>query len=111
MALFEQLSFLAENMDCLIENILYVLIFTLFLIIYVYYKNAFRYWSDMGVPQLDPSFPFGDMYDTIFRKQNMGDKIKQIYDRMKGERYVYVFIVLIFNKKLLTFRKQAFSKT
>lgn len=78
-------------MDCLIENILYVLIFTLFLIIYVYYKNAFRYWSDMGVPQLDPSFPFGDMYDTIFRKQNMGDKIKQIYDRMKGERYVGLY--------------------
>ncbi|CAH1164438.1 unnamed protein product [Phyllotreta striolata] len=59
--------------------------------IYVYYKKSFGYWSDMGVPQLEPTFPFGDMSDAIFRRKNMGDKIKEIYDRMKGKRYVGLY--------------------
>nr|AZR39433.1 cytochrome P450 [Agasicles hygrophila] len=71
---------------------------SILILLYIYYKNAFRYWKNINVPQLDPSFPFGDMYETIFRKQNMGDKIKEIYDKMKGHRYVGLYF---FSRKAL----------
>lgn len=60
-------------------------------ILYIYFRHSYRYWKRMGVPQLEPSFPFGDMASVIFRKQNMGDKIKEIYDKMKGHRYVGLY--------------------
>ncbi|CAG9830350.1 unnamed protein product [Diabrotica balteata] len=78
-------------MEVVKENLGLILFLTIFVLIYMYYKNAYKYWKNMGVPQLDPEFPFGDMYDTIFRKQNMGDKIKEIYDKMKGQRFVGLY--------------------
>ncbi|CAH0553140.1 unnamed protein product [Brassicogethes aeneus] len=60
-------------------------------ILYAYFRHSFNYWKNMGVSQLNPTFPFGDMADVIFRKKNMGDKIKEIYDRMKGEKYVGLY--------------------
>ncbi|XP_066247950.1 cytochrome P450 6a2-like [Euwallacea similis] len=60
---------------------------------YAYFKNAYRYWATLGIPQLNPSFPFGDFKDVIFRKQNMGDKIKDIYnqERLKGHDFVGLY--------------------
>ncbi|XP_066146277.1 cytochrome P450 6a2-like [Euwallacea fornicatus] len=60
---------------------------------YAYFKNAYRYWTTLGVPQLNPNFPFGDFKDVIFRKQNMGDKIKDVYDqeRLKGHNFVGLY--------------------
>ncbi|XP_057666256.1 probable cytochrome P450 6a14 [Diorhabda carinulata] len=78
-------------MDYTIGNLTILLISGLILLIYKHYQRAYKYWKNMGVPQLDPCFPFGDMYDTIFRKKNMGDKIKEIYDKMKGHRYVGLY--------------------
>ncbi|CAH2007828.1 unnamed protein product [Acanthoscelides obtectus] len=72
------------------ESIMVLFIIALSLI-YVYFKKSYNYWSGMGVPQLSPSFPFGDMASVIFRKQNMGDKIKEIYEKMKGHRYVGLY--------------------
>nr|CAI5868967.1 unnamed protein product [Callosobruchus analis] len=68
-----------------------VLLITTISLIYVYFKKCHNYWKNMNVPQLSPSFPFGDMASVIFRKQNMGDKIKEIYDKMKGHRYVGLY--------------------
>lgn len=39
----------------------------LLILIYAYFKNAYKYWSSLRIPQLDPIFPFGDMADVIFR--------------------------------------------
>nr|WET52687.1 cytochrome P450 [Phaedon brassicae] len=68
-----------------------ILLATLACLVYAYFKRAYSYWKSMGVPQLNPTFPFGDMASVIFRRQNMGDKIKEIYDRMKGKRYVGLY--------------------
>ncbi|KAG5876193.1 hypothetical protein JTB14_001936 [Gonioctena quinquepunctata] len=78
-------------MNAFTENIFLILLFSLFILIYLHFKRAYTYWRNMGVAQLEPSFPFGDMASVIFRKQNMGDKIKEIYDRMKGQRYVGLY--------------------
>ncbi|KAL3280009.1 hypothetical protein HHI36_017517 [Cryptolaemus montrouzieri] len=63
------------------------------LIIYIYFKHSYKYWKSRGVPQLNPSFPFGDMADVIFRRQNMGDKIRDIYSyaRQRGDKYVGLY--------------------
>ncbi|KAJ8934437.1 hypothetical protein NQ318_017138 [Aromia moschata] len=73
------------------DNIPAILLAALAILVYAYFKRAHSYWKSMGVPQLEPSFPFGDMASVIFRKQNMGDKIKEIYDTMKGRRYVGLY--------------------
>lgn len=62
-------------------------------LIFLYFKRAHSVWTARGVPQLRPTFPFGDMAAVIFRRQNMGDKIKEIYDwaRGKGHRFVGLY--------------------
>lgn len=69
--------------------------------IYLYFLHAFTYWKSRKVPQLDPSFPFGDMASAIFRKQNMGDKIKEIYDKMKPRECKYVGLYFFSRKAFL----------
>lgn len=78
-------------MSWLPENTLLIVVATSLCLLYAYFKYSHKYWCRMGVPQLDPTFPFGDMASVIFRKQNMGDKIKEIYDKMKGNRYVGLY--------------------
>ncbi|KAJ8968107.1 hypothetical protein NQ314_002462, partial [Rhamnusium bicolor] len=78
-------------MSVILDNVFTILLATLIIVIYLYFKHAHTYWKNMGVPQLNPSFPFGDMASVIFRKQNMGDKIKEIYDKMKGHKYVGLY--------------------
>lgn len=72
----------------------------LFLLI-LYFKHAYGYWKRRGVPQLNPAFPFGDMASVIFRRQNMGDKIKEIYDHMKTNGHKYVGLYFFSRKALL----------
>lgn len=73
------------------EHVLPIAVAILLCGLYAYFKFAYSYWRRKGVPQLNPTFPFGDMASVIFRKQNMGDKIKEIYDQMKGKRYVGLY--------------------
>ncbi|KAJ8982768.1 hypothetical protein NQ317_018180 [Molorchus minor] len=75
-----------------------ILLTTAILLIYIYFRISYTYWKKLGVPQLNPSFPFGDMAAVIFRRQNMGDKIKEIYDKMKGHKYVGLYF---FSRKAL----------
>ena len=35
------------------------LLCTVFLAIYVYFINAYKYWKEKGVPYLEPKFPLG----------------------------------------------------
>lgn len=72
-------------------NALAVLLATLAVIIYAYFKHSHNYWRRMGIPQLTPSFPFGDVAPVVLRKQNMAEKVKEIYDRMKGHKCVGMY--------------------
>ncbi|RZC32690.1 cytochrome P450 6a2, partial [Asbolus verrucosus] len=78
------------------------IIFGPFLLLsYLYFKHAHTYWKKRNVPQLTPSFPFGDMASVIFRHQNMGDKIKEIYDRTKPQGHKYVGLYFFSRKAFL----------
>lgn len=73
----------------------------LLLTLILYFKRAHNYWRTRGVPQLAPSFPFGDMASVIFRKQNMGDKIKQIYDHARSGGHKFIGLYFFSRKALL----------
>ncbi|XP_018571884.1 cytochrome P450 6a9-like [Anoplophora glabripennis] len=73
------------------ENIHLILLATLAVLIYVYFKRAHSFWRRMGVPQLNPTFPFGDVASVVLRRQNMAEKVKEVYDRMKGQKCVGMY--------------------
>lgn len=80
-----------KAMSWISENPSAIFLALIICLIYAYFKYSHSYWRRMGVPQLQPTFPFGDMATVVFRKQNMGDKIKAVYDMMKGCRYVGLY--------------------
>lgn len=47
--------------------LLIVMLAVMLVLAYIYFKDSYKYWKRLGVPQLNPQFPFGDMADVIFR--------------------------------------------
>ncbi|XP_018320090.1 probable cytochrome P450 6a14 [Agrilus planipennis] len=72
---------------------IFALVFTIFVLIYTYFKRAHNYWKSRGVAGPPPFFPFGTMRSVILRQQNLGDKVKEIYNeyKSKGHRFVGVY--------------------
>ena len=64
-------------------------------LIYFYFENRFKYWSRKGVPTPVPSFPFGNIKETVFNRKYVGFLHKDFYDffRSKGSKHggVYIF--------------------
>lgn len=83
------------------SDIIVIISLTLLFLIYVYFKYSYTYWKSRNVPQISPSFPFGDMASVIFRQQNMGDKIKEIYDAMKQQRHKFVGLYFFSRKAFM----------
>ncbi|KAJ3666881.1 hypothetical protein Zmor_002308 [Zophobas morio] len=73
----------------------------LVILVYLYFKHAYTYWKSRGVPQLAPSFPFGDMASVIFRRQNMANKIKEIYDLMRAQGHKFAGLYFFSRKAFL----------
>lgn len=78
-----------------------IVLTSLIFFIYLYFKHAYSYWKSKNVPQLSPIFPFGDMASVIFRRQNMGNKIKEIYDEIKAQGHKYVGLYFFSRKAFL----------
>ncbi|XP_060525395.1 cytochrome P450 6a2-like isoform X2 [Cylas formicarius] len=96
----------ANNHKLLSEVLGVKMLMTLILVfvfggIYAYFSRSYRYWQKRGVPQLEPCFPFGDMGTVIFRRQNMGDKIKEIYDNCRARGHDYVGLYFFSRKAFL----------
>lgn len=66
--------------DSLFLNTALILFGILFLAIYLYVKHLYSYWSDRGVPYLQPSFPFGNFGRTFRQQVSLLDEIKEIYN-------------------------------
>ncbi|EEZ99243.2 cytochrome P450 6BS1 [Tribolium castaneum] len=78
-----------------------IIFLTIVSFVYLYFKHAYTYWKARNVPQLSPTFPFGDMASVIFRRHNMGDKIKEIYDETKARGHKYVGLYFFSRKAFL----------
>ncbi|ERL89674.1 hypothetical protein D910_07037 [Dendroctonus ponderosae] len=81
--------------------LLVVMLAVILVLAYIYFKDSYKYWRRLGIPQLSPQFPFGDMADVIFRKQNMGDKINQIYAHQRRQGHDYVGLYFFSRKAFL----------
>jgi cytochrome P450 family 6 len=58
---------------------------------YFFMNRRFSYWSKRGVPFLEPSIPFGNVFDLVRRKSSFGDMFKQFHDKCKGG-YIGVYL-------------------
>lgn len=65
-------------------------IFVLFAIIQIVYH--FRYWMRRGVPQLRPSFPFGDFGEFFRQKHGIPMTYANIYARTRHLPYVGIYL-------------------
>ncbi|XP_069672113.1 probable cytochrome P450 6a13 isoform X2 [Periplaneta americana] len=61
-----------------------VALFGVLVILYAYFKYSFSYWKKKGVTYLEPTFPFGNLRDTVFQKQNIGLLFQDIYNQLEG---------------------------
>lgn len=79
-------------MLCIVsKNLSTILSATLLILLYAYFKHSHTYWRRIGILQLNPSFPFGDVTAVVLRKQNMAEKVKEVYDQMKGQKCVGMY--------------------
>ncbi|CAG9854393.1 unnamed protein product [Phyllotreta striolata] len=77
--------------DSLFDSFLALVTFTLTFV--VYYKRAFRYWKNRGVPFPKPTIPWGSLQSYFTPKMSMGDEFAAIYreTREKGLKHVGLF--------------------
>lgn len=64
-----------------------------FVFVFIYFKIAYTYWKRRGVPQLAPSFPFGNARKVITRRQSVADKVLEVYKELKplGHKYAGLY--------------------
>ncbi|KAF5307270.1 hypothetical protein FQR65_LT06986 [Abscondita terminalis] len=73
-----------------IENLI-VCAAVLLCFVVIYFKYCYNYWKRRGIPQITGTIPFGSITKVFLRKQMLGDRIKEIYNTMKGNTCVGSF--------------------
>ncbi|KAK4881330.1 hypothetical protein RN001_004649 [Aquatica leii] len=58
-----------------------------------YFKYSCNYWKRRGIPQIPVTYPFGNITKVFLRQQMLGDRIKEIYNLMKGHECVGIYFV------------------
>ncbi|XP_054275106.1 probable cytochrome P450 6a14 [Macrosteles quadrilineatus] len=62
-------------------------IFTLIIVIILYFNEKYKYWKNRGVPYVKPLLVFGSFKDNLLGKENVFEVHNRIYDELKGERF------------------------
>ncbi|XP_062550309.1 probable cytochrome P450 6d5 [Armigeres subalbatus] len=73
---------------------LLVLLATLAFVAVILISYQFNYWTHRGVPQLQPSFPFGDFGEFFRRKHGVPMTYANIYAKTKHLPYVGIYLSL-----------------
>lgn len=63
---------------------LLILLTTLTLLAYYFVRIKYSYWVDRNVPNIEPSFPFGNIKD-MGRKTHVSQLIQTFYNELKGK--------------------------
>lgn len=79
---------LSISLSTLIE-LLVVFIVTSILIYYLYYQYCFNYWKKKGVPQLQPTFPVGDLSSSAWGKESVYIRLQKLYHKFKDAGHKY----------------------
>jgi hypothetical protein len=83
-------------MALLEESLLLVtaaLVFSLLLLLYLYFQHKFSYWEKRGVPYAKPTILFGNFKDCVLQKESVGPFLRKIYNEGAGKPFFgfYVF--------------------
>ncbi|KAK5638812.1 hypothetical protein RI129_013107 [Pyrocoelia pectoralis] len=64
-------------------------------VIFTYFKWAFKYWERRDLPSVKPSIPFGTIGEIILAKRNFGEIVKEQYEesKRKGFKHVGLFMM------------------
>lgn len=63
----------------------------LFAVFYIYLKKQYRYWEERGIPGPKPDMLFGNMKNVFTLKQTEAERIADIYNEFKNEKYIGIF--------------------
>ncbi|KAK5638813.1 hypothetical protein RI129_013108 [Pyrocoelia pectoralis] len=75
---------------------IYICAGVLVVVIFTYFKWAFKYWEWRELPSVKPSIPFGTIGDTVLAKRNFGEILKEQYEesKRKGFKHVGLFMMV-----------------
>jgi cytochrome P450 family 6 len=55
--------------------------------VYVYFRYKFSYWKERNAPYVEPNFPFGNFKDVLFLRKSMGERFRDLYRELDGEKF------------------------
>ncbi|KAF2887153.1 hypothetical protein ILUMI_19020, partial [Ignelater luminosus] len=67
-----------------------VLILTVLVGIYFYFRHCFKYWKRKGMPYVEPTFPFGSISNPMFAPKSLGEQFKNFYSTFKGKGHKHL---------------------
>jgi len=76
------------------ESLLLVLVvslFTIFLALYLYFTQNFKFWQKLGIPYVKPTPFVSNLKECVFQKVNIGEHFQQIYEQHSDIAYVGIF--------------------
>lgn len=47
--------------------------------VYLYVKKTFSYWQRIGIPYLEPKFPFGNFPNVILQRISFSEELQNVY--------------------------------
>lgn len=65
-------------------NSLLLLFGTIVVLVYLYIRRVYSYWSDRGVPTVPPTFPFGNL-SGVSKTISLGERTRDIYQTLKKQ--------------------------
>ncbi|EAT32835.1 AAEL014924-PA, partial [Aedes aegypti] len=80
---------------------MFLVILLITLSLYLYQKWIYTYWKRRGVPQLNPSFPFGDVADTFKQRKSYANRLAELHHQSASDSHRFVGIYTLFQPILL----------
>jgi hypothetical protein len=67
------------------------LIIAIFFGLYFYFTRNFKFWQQLGIPQVKPLQFVGSLKDCVFLKKIIGEQLRTIYVENSDKLYVGIF--------------------
>ena len=72
--------------------------------LYVHFKKRYLFWKDLGVDYVEPTFPVGNVGDTLKTNIHFSYIIEKLYNKLKKNTVGYAGMYLFGNPVLLVTR-------
>ncbi|XP_055681861.1 uncharacterized protein LOC129789237 [Lutzomyia longipalpis] len=59
--------------------------------VYVHFRRRYRFWDELGVPFVPPTFPLGNVADSVAAGNHFSYVIQGLYERTKKEKYMGIY--------------------